>query len=209
MAFFPLGPCSTPVRRSNFLLDDPEWNWENFDYSIVELSNRLDPGNATPGDFDLSAFHTGGGKLLQYHGLGDGLIPPGLSTLFYNQVLRTLAPRGIELDGWYRFFPVPGMLHCSASVNDAPWYFAAAKQAGALGTHFHSVPGHEDARHDVLLALMGWVENGTAPAQIVATKFTADDPKLGVAKQRPVCPYPSQVKYVDGDVSVAETYKCA
>lgn len=151
-----------------FLLNNPDWDYNDFDYSIVELADQLDPGNATANDFNLSPFHAHGGKLLQYHGEADALIATGSSIYFYNHVLRTLVSQGLELDSWYRFFLVPGMQHCLGTPTDvnAPWYFAGPNQAGSLGVvpgTVYGVPGFRDARHDALLALMAWRENGTAP----------------------------------------------
>ena len=93
----------------DFLLNNQSWPWQDFDYSIVQLADRLDPGNATADNFDLSPFQKKGGKLLQYHGLSDALIATGSSVYFYKHVLRTLLPKGIDLDDFYRFFLVPGM----------------------------------------------------------------------------------------------------
>ena len=154
-----------------FLLNDPSWNFYDFDYSIVQEADRVQPGNATAGNFDLSPFHARGGKLLQYHGEADALISTGSSTYFYKEVLKTLIPKGIELDSWYRFFLVPGMQHCAGTPSNvnAPWYFAGANQAGSLGLtpgSVSGVPGFRDAKHDVLLALMAWTENGTAPDRV-------------------------------------------
>ena len=108
----------------------------------------------------------------------------------------------------------PGLIssrHCAgtpANVN-APWYFAGANQAAALSTSVHSVPGFSDARHDVLLSLMAWVENGTAPDQIVATKWHNDTLQDSVLRQRPLCMYPKQAKYIGhGDVNQAKNWKC-
>ena len=180
----------------------------------MQLADKLQPGNATAGNFDLSPFHNRGGKLLQYHGLADGLIATGSSTYFYKEVLKTLVPKGIELESWYRFFLVPGMQHCAGTPLDvnAPWYFAGANQAGALGVEpgsVHSVPGFSDAKHDILLALMAWTENGTAPDSIVATKWKNDTLTDQVMRQRPLCPYPTQAKYTGhGNPDDAENWKC-
>ncbi|KAJ5380213.1 ferulic acid Esterase/Feruloyl esterase [Penicillium cataractarum] len=86
-----------------------QWTQEQFDYSIVQLADQLDPGNATAKDFDISPFQKKGGKLLMYHGMSDGLIPTDSSLYYYNQITNVLMSRGIDLDGFYRFFYVPGM----------------------------------------------------------------------------------------------------
>jgi feruloyl esterase len=192
-----------------FLYNDPDWSWEELDYSTIELAEELNPGNATADDFDLRPFMERGGKLIHYHGLADGSISTGSSIYFYNQVLKLLQPKGVELSDFYRFYLIPGMQHCSGGVNNAPWYIAGANQAGSLsGSSVYSVPGYQDSKHDALLALMSWVENGTAPNEIIATKFTNDDPSQGVAIQRPLCPYPSEAKYVSGNPNVTTSFEC-
>jgi feruloyl esterase len=106
-----------------FLLDDPEWKYQDFDYSIVELADSLQPGNATADNYDLDPFRARGGKVVHYHGSADGLIPVGSSEYFYKQVAQTMQPQGVELDEFYRYFEVPGMLHCRGSPQlvKAPW----------------------------------------------------------------------------------------
>ena len=89
----------------------------------------------------------------------------------------------------------------------APYYIAAWGQVvhGAL----HSVPGYEDPEHDVVLAMMRWVEDGAAPGQIIATKFADDSVSRGVSMQRPLCVYPAIAKYNGiGNVSVASSWSC-
>jgi feruloyl esterase len=92
---------------------------------------------------------------------------------------------------------------------NAPWYFAGPNQARSLGSSVHGVPGFSDARHDVLLAIMAWVENGTAPTQIIATKWQNDTTHDTVYRQRPVCMYPKQAQYAGkGDVDKASSWTC-
>jgi len=193
----------------DFLGYGPNWPWQDFDYSYVVQADAVNPGNATADDFDMSPFQAKGGKLIMYHGLADGLIATGSSPYFYNHVVRTMAPMGIDTDSWYRFFLVPGMQHCATSVGDAPWYYAGGGQAGALGTNVYSVPGFEDADHDVLMALMKWVEEGVAPDMIIATKYKNDTVSEGVARQRPLCMYPKiGAKYLGGDVNATASWTC-
>ena len=73
----------------------------------------------------------------------------------------------------------------------------------------YSVPGFQDPDHDALLALMRWVENGTAPDSIIATKFAGDSPTGEVVSQRPLCPYPSVAQYDgSGDANEASSWTC-
>lgn len=88
--------------------------------------------------------------------------------------------------------------HCQGTpaANDAPWYFAGANQQAALkGPMPHSVPGFADAKHDAILALIDWVEQGRIPTEIIATKWADDDPRGEVTSQRPVCMYPQVAKF--------------
>ena len=48
-----------------------------------------------------------------------------------------------------------------------------------------------DAEHDVLSALVQWVEKGMAPEQIVATHMTNDT----IDRTRPLCRYPKVARW--------------
>ncbi|KIY53923.1 feruloyl esterase B precursor [Fistulina hepatica ATCC 64428] len=189
----------------------PDWSWEEWNPDLIALSDELNPGNATADDFDISPFYEKGGKLIHYHGLSDGSIATGSSIYFYDHVLRALTPQGIDLDDFYRFFLIPGMGHCAvtSTTMDAPWYIAGDGQAAELGTGVHSVPGFSDAKHDVLLAMLAWVENGTAPDSIIATIYVNDTTHDEVLRQRPLCVYPDQAFYNGtGDVNSTESWTC-
>ncbi|KKY17113.1 putative feruloyl esterase b [Diplodia seriata] len=206
-------PLSYGTDYIRYFLDQPSFRWQDFTYDVVALADALDPGNATADAFAaMASYRARGGKLLHYHGWADGLIATGSSLHFYSEVARALLPAGgVPLDDWYRFFLVPGMNHCAGTPAgvDAPWYFAGANQAADLGTGVHGVPGFEDGKHDALLALMDWVENGTVVDEIVATKFVDEDVGSGVQRQRPLCMYPKQAVYKgEGDVDAAESWEC-
>ena len=108
------------------LLNDTNWSFWDYNYSIVELADQIQPGNATAYDYNMQPFHERGGKLLMYHGLSDALIATGSSVYFYKEVLKTLQPRGIDLDSWYRFFctflagPVAFLAACSLTIYSDP-----------------------------------------------------------------------------------------
>jgi feruloyl esterase len=193
-----------------FLGLGPDWSFYDFNEEIQRLADRIQPGDASVG-FELSSFHARGGKILTYHGMADGLIPAASTPYYYNQVDRTLGPKGVELDDFFRFFFVPGMGHCSGTTTtvNAPWYFAGAGQASELGPTVYSVPGFGDRQHDALLAMVAWVEEGIAPNAIIGTKFVNDRTQAEVLRQRPLCMYPNVAKYKEkGDVNKAENWEC-
>lgn len=92
---------------------------------------------------------------------------------------------------------------------EAPWYIAGPTQASYLSPSLHSVPGYSDPEHDIILAMMRWVENGTAPEYIIGTHF-AETVDYKVDKQRPICAYPNQARYNgSGDIWDAANFVCA
>jgi feruloyl esterase len=194
----------------SFLGKGSNWNYNDYNDEIVTLSDAMDPGDATV-RFDLSEYHKRGGKILSYHGMIDAMIPTSSTTFFYNHMLRNLAPKGIDVDSFFKFFLVPGLGHCHGTQPNmnAPWYFAGPNQQSALGTNIYSVPGFEDKEHDVLMAMMAWVEKGEAPGHIVGTKYVNDTLHTDVIRQRPLCMYPRQAKYKgEGDVNTASSWEC-
>lgn len=55
--------------------------------------------------------------------------------------------------------------------------------------------------------MMAWVEQGTAPGQLVLTKF---DSNGNATSSLPDCPYPTVPHYSgSGSVSAAASYTCA
>lgn len=95
------------------------------------------------------------------------------------------------------------------STMEAPWYIAGANQAASLGAGVSGVPGFRDAKHDVILALMAWVEEQEAPDDIIATVWTNDQTQTEVHRQRPICKYPLRAKYTgSGDGNSADSWSC-
>lgn len=192
-----------------FVYNDTEWDYASLSYADVQAADAVNPGNATANDFAalIGAYADRGGKVLMYHGGADPLIPTGSSLAFYRALLQAQGPgKEADLDAFYRFFLVPGMSHCAGSAT-APWYVGGGSQAPAGTTH--SVPGYEDADHDIVLAMVRWVEEGGAPDRLVATKFADDDAAGGIQSQRPLCVYPKQARYAgSGDVNLPENWEC-
>ena len=65
-----------------------------------------------------------------------------------------------------------------------------------------------DPQHNARVALEDWVEKGTAPVALTATKTAEDDPVGAVTMTRLICPYPQSAKYKGGDPNRAESFVC-
>ncbi len=187
--------------RSNFwsvwAFDDPHWNWWSFDFDhAARATDDALAGTLNAMSPDLAAFRARGGRLIQYHGFADPVVPPLDSINYRQRVLdlertRIAAAAGgdagpevaeAEMGRFYRLFMVPGMAHCS----------------GGPGATSFSMQG----------ALEDWVERDRAPERIVATRFNDDRPSSGVAFRRPLCAYPAHAFYVGGDGADAASFAC-
>jgi feruloyl esterase len=66
-----------------------------------------------------------------------------------------------------------------------------------------------DPEHNIFSALQRWVEQGTAPSRLIATKFTNDDPAQPISMTRPLCAYPREAKWIGkGSTSEAANFRC-
>ena len=204
--------------------NDSSYTFRNFSDAVVADTIRVNPGQATADRFDIRAFRDragprGGGKVLMYHGLADGLISPRSSLQYYEATAAATGDDAAGLRRWFRYFEVPGMQHCFFTGRyNAPWHFGGAAQAAqlrmlpyilpgavALGDGW-SVPGHlGDPAYDAYAALVRWVEEEQAPEQIVATAFNVD---FTVNRTRPLCPYPGKAVYGAGDINDAASWHC-
>ncbi|KAJ6592204.1 tannase and feruloyl esterase [Mycena vulgaris] len=135
------------------VLNASEFDFSQYGPAQGRLMADVNPGGIATFDGDLSAFRDRGGKFLTYHGRIDPLIPSGNSKRVYDLIARTLgAP---SLDTFYRLFLVPGMGHCAGGPGAA-----AFGQLGGVASPVNA------STHNVLLALVDWVEGGAAPDEI-------------------------------------------
>lgn len=114
-----------------------------------ELDSYL---NAT--QTDLRAFKERGGKLLLIHGTADPIIPYTSSVRYYKQVQENMG----NVDDFFRLFLVPGMEHTSGGPG-----------LQDIATGFAATP--KDSKHNGVLALKEWVENGNAPDVLCPVAF--------------------------------------
>lgn len=135
-----------------------------------------------PVSLDYSAFRDGGGKLVFYTGVGDGLVTYFEPLQARNDLMK-LETRPNGLDLWARLYLVPGMDHCGG------------------------VNGPSDSEARLLKALIDWVEKGTAPDSVIASR-----PASGNRPARTflLCPEPRAAVYQEkGDVNDAANWACA
>ncbi|KAK5050475.1 hypothetical protein LTR84_003756 [Exophiala bonariae] len=127
---------------------------------------------------NLTAFKDAGGKLLTWMGLADEYIPPN-GMLRFRENLEKQFGGAEAVDEFQRLFFAPGAGHCSG--------------------------GHGPLPVDPLIALRGWVENGTAPETLPAMTISPENVKVS----RNLCRYPKKLIYNEGPVALASSFSCA
>lgn len=177
---------------------DPDWDVRSLNFrEDLKITDAKAAAALNASATDLAPFKAAGGKLIQYHGWYDSAISPRDSIRYYQDVARRIG--GIEqTQSFYRLFMGPGMQHCGGGVGP-----------NAVGGPFGLPAPSHDPAHDVIAALSRWVEDGVAPAQIIATKYKDDKPDKGIAMQRPWCPYPAVARYSgQGGRNEASSFGC-
>ncbi|GAB3899425.1 tannase/feruloyl esterase family alpha/beta hydrolase [Larkinella knui] len=172
----------------------------NFDYTAFDFDrdqDRMDSVLApilNANNPDLSALKKRGGKILMYAGTADPLVPYQDAVSYYERVVEAQGSTKRTAD-FFRFFLIPGMAHCGGGpgLNDCGQNLAL------------TVP--QDSEHDVMTALMKWVEEGKAPDQFIATAYTGGLASNGVRFQRPIYPYPKLPAYKRGDPNLPGSFR--
>ena len=131
---------------------------------------------------DLSRFERRGGKLLIWQPQTGGPFSPRDMVNWYTEMSREMG-RKHDFEAarsFARLFLLPGVNHCG----------------GGPGT----------STIDPFSPVVGWVENGLAPASMLGTAPAAT-PWPG--RTRPLCPYPEYAHYKgSGDINVADNFEC-
>ena len=176
-------PFSIAVAQPQFwVYFDPSWDWKTLTYSNYEAffkdtMRMVNPMMASENP-DLSAFHNTGGKIVMWQGWADQLIMPQGSVMYYDAVANVMGGYS-ALQPWYRHFMAPGVGHCGGGNGPQP--------------------------QNLFQAVVNWVENGTAPDRILASKSIT-----GGTQTRPLCPYPAVAKYTgSGSTDDANNFVCA
>jgi hypothetical protein len=173
------------VMQWGYFLQNPAWDYRsfNFDRDVKIFDDALGQ-RFNAADPNLKVFKSRGGKLILYQGWSDAVIPPSGTVDYYENVAAAMGRK--DARSFTRLYMVPGMDHC---------FFG---------------PGPNSFREPMRSALEHWVEQGSAPDSIVATKYkTNGDPSSGVARTRPLCPYPQVARYTgSGSIDEAANFAC-
>ena len=134
---------STPPGPVDPLKDDvnarlPLFSATNDVYRESGLSLMTPPGNDNP--VNLAKLKDRGAKMVIYHGVADAIFSAEDTRQW---LLRLDLALGGKADSFARFFPVPGMSHCSG--------------------------GPATDQFDLLSPLVKWVEQGVPPQAVLAT----------------------------------------
>jgi len=125
-------------------------------------------------DPDLTRFAQRGGKLIIYHGWSDPAISAINSIDYYDSVVAKMGAKNAA--AMLRLFMAPGLQHCSGGPGPSVF----GQQSVSSG----------DREHDLAAALEAWVEHGTAPNHVIATRVQdRHESASGVLRTRPLCAY--------------------
>ena len=152
---------------------------------VGSIVNSTDP--------DLSAVRASGKKIIHYHGWADPAIPAQYSIAYYEAVEKYL---GRDNRDFYRLFLAPGVGHCKGGAG--PNVFGGVASGGPF-----------DPEHDMVAALIRWVEQGQPPERIIATKYRDNDITKPIERTRPLCVYPQVAKWTGkGSSDDAANFVC-
>jgi hypothetical protein len=195
-AGIPIANASTPVRD----------RWQELTYArladafVRGITQQPLFSHMMTDNIDLSRLRDLGRKVIVHNGLVDDAIPPAGMVNYYHGVAAGMG--GIdEVQKFMRMYMIPGMAHSSqgraytldpARINTVP----LPKLPGAI----NQTPTR--ATDQLFTALVDWVEQGTAPGDIVIT--SRDN-----GTSYPICVYPKKIEWNgSGPIRAAASYAC-
>ena len=189
MALFGIGYFSQMVYGR------PDWDDRTFDLekdlqAAVEKTARV--LDAT--DANLDPFRARGGKLILYHGWQDPAIPAVSTINYYDAVVARLGRQ--NADAFVRLYLAPGVQHCADGPG--PDAFGQMDEWSS-----------DDAAHSLRVALEQWIDKGTPPSTVIASKFAGAGAARRTTMTRPLCAYPQDAHYTGkGDTNDAANFAC-
>ena len=183
---------SVPPGRVDPLSENINTRWPllqatNDSYRESGLALMTPPGHEQPAN--LQPLRDRGAKMVLYHGVSDAIFSAEDTRQWYGRLDQAQAGRAAD---FARYFPVPGMNHCSG--------------------------GPATDQFDLLSALVKWVEQGQAPQAVVANARGSSNAGGANAelpanwssqRTRPLCAYPTVAHYKgSGDTESAASFIC-
>ncbi len=163
------------------------FNATNATYRESGWSLMVPPGQDNP--VNLANLRGRGAKMVLYHGVADAIFSAE-DTRQWVERLGTV--KGQPASDFARYFPVPGMNHCSGGVATDQF--------------------------DVLTPLVQWVEQGVVPQSVLAQARGAGNPAgvnpelpadWSAQRTRPLCAYPAVATYIgSGSPEDARHFSC-
>lgn len=178
----PLNPLSVDIDARL-----PMFSATNDTYRESGLSLMTPPGHEQPVNHRRLAER--GAKMIVYHGVADAIFSAEDTRQWMQRLDQALDG---QADRFARYFPVPGMAHCSG--------------------------GPATDQFDLLSPLVKWVEQGQVPQAVPATARGAGNPggvnadlpaDWAPNRSRPLCAYPTVATYKGaGSLEDASSFSC-
>ena len=183
---------SVPPRRVDPLTEDLDarlalFTATNESYKESGYALMTPPGHEHP--TNLAPLRARGAKMVLYHGVSDAIFSAEDTRRWIDALGQALG--GTSAD-FARYFPVPGMNHCSG--------------------------GPATDQFDLLSPLVQWVEQGVAPQAVPATARGAGNPGgmnaelpqgWSATRSRPLCAYPTVARYKgQGSIEDSSSFVC-
>jgi hypothetical protein len=182
-------PPAAPVNFATASIDAllPAISATSDTYRESGLALMGPPGHEQPDN--LLPLRARGAKVVLYHGVSDAIFSAEDTRQWVERVNRS---QGGKAADFARYFPVPGMNHCSG--------------------------GPATDQFDLLGPLVKWVEQGVAPQAVAASArgagnaggVNAELPAgWSATRSRPLCAYPTVARYNgSGPVEAASSFSC-
>ena len=177
-------PFAISVAQPRFwVYFDPNWDWttltyDNYEAFFKDTMRMVNPMMASENP-DLTTFRNLGGKIVMWQGFADQLIMPEGSIAYYDAATNFMGGGYAQTQQFFRHFMAPGVAHCGGGNGPQP--------------------------QNLFQSVVNWVENGTAPDRILASKALSG----GATQTRPLCPYPAFARYIgSGSTDDAANYTC-
>ena len=178
----PLNPLQENITERLAMFSATNDNYRESGWSLMTPPQESKPSN-------MGALRARGAKMVLYHGVSDAIFSADDTRQWMERLNQEQVNPGSD---FARYFPVPGMNHCSA--------------------------GLATDQFDLLTPLVQWVEQGVAPQAVVANARGAGNPggvnselpgSWSPTRTRPLCAYPSVATYKgSGSVEDAQNFSC-